>query len=427
MLPKGMIEIRLKYVREQMADVNHKLESAMDEQRVTLLKLWNAWKVAEHELMLMLGDPDIRDDWLEEGMKEHLGKANRGELETDPDKIYKRYLREFGSDNSWYAQIVCSWIHIANHNTMPLPKDEKTFFKAYGTITKIKKQIDRRNEGYYDCLGCRDEKYKYEDGYNKIAGEEYCDECAKKVGSEACSGCGLTSYCDCKDGDVNTATGGITEDQYIEALKIYLDIAYPDDKQIWTTSNGKRKIIDLETPESKRNSILRSASKDLHRKVFFEDGIPPSMRFGSWIQPHMKLRYDDNHLWVESNEDSVDGENACELSREVKHSIEHAWQELDWMPTIDISLHYREETESDETLCCILLAEARHTITTTEISKVDCSHCRKILIHKGLMFSNRTKRDCQKCLHTHQQSERTGEPLGCTKAGCGCKDYDDGE
>lgn len=428
MLPMGMIEIRLKYVREEIKKREQELKNLPHdaENKPSLKRAIDSWKVAEHELMLMLAYKGVDDDWVKEAGSIHMGKANRGELETDSDKIYKRFLHEFGLDNSWYAQLVCSWLHVANHNTMPLPDDEGTFYKALHVMNRINERIEHRNKGFYDCMGCRSEKNRYHDGYNNVKGNEYCDECAKKVESEACSGCGLTYYCDCKDGE-ETALKGITEEQYLEALKVYLDHAYPDDQPIWTIMNGERKIIDLETPAQRRHSIFLSASKEPHKAVFFKDGIPPSITFGSWIQPHMKLRYDDGELWVESNEDSKDGKPACEMSRELKHTIEHAWQKIDWIPTIDGRVHYLENSDSEETLCCILLDEGKKIFSTTEINKVDCSHCRKILIHKGLMFDNRTKRDCQKCLHPHQQSERTGEALGCTKAGCGCKDFDDGE
>ncbi|MCK4545369.1 hypothetical protein KAU43_07505 [candidate division WOR-3 bacterium] len=379
---------------------------ALSEQ-MKILKRVNAWKVAEHELMLMLEDPDVRDDWLEEGRTIHLGKANRGELETDPAKIFDRLMKDFGADHSWYAQLVATWLFVAQHNTMPLPNDEKVFYKAYDIITKIKARIDHRNEGFYDCMGCRNEKNRYQDGYNMIKGVEHCDGCAKKI----------EGY----------NFGEVTQERYIEALKVYLDHAYPDDKPIWTLFGGERRISDIESPKQKRDSILFNASTNPHRSHFFKNGIPTSITFGSWIQPHMKVRYDGEHLWVESNEESDDGKSACELSRQVKHNIEHAWQELEWMPTIDSTVHYLENHDSEETLCCILLDEGKKIFTTTKINKVDCSHCRKILIHKGLMFDNRTKRDCQKCFHPHQQSEMTGEALGCTKAGCGCKDFDDGE
>jgi len=129
----------------------------------------------------------------------------------------------------------------------------------------------------------------------------------------------------------------ITEEQYIEALNIYLDIAYPDDKRIWRIIVGQRMESGEISGEHQRRSIFVSVCEEPHRSAFFRHGIPSSITFGSWIQPHMKLRYDDcgykdkKELWVESNERSEDGEVACELSREIAQEIEKAWREqLDW-------------------------------------------------------------------------------------------------
>lgn len=182
MLPIGMIEIRLKYVREQMKVCVQDLTNAPYDEEVKTLQMLSTWKTAEYELLLILGHPDVcEDDWLRKGRKIHIGKANRGELETNANKIYHRYIHEFGQDNSWYAQLICSWIHVAEHNTMPLLKDEGIFYKAYDTMLKIRERVERRDKGFYDCIGCRNEKNRYQDGYNMIEGKEYCDVCAKQV------------------------------------------------------------------------------------------------------------------------------------------------------------------------------------------------------------------------------------------------------
>lgn len=137
----------------------------------------------------------------------------------------------------------------------------------------------------------------------------------------------------------------ITEEEYLEALNIYLEIAYPDGKPIWHNMMGKRVPDHNDSCYQKRQSTYFNASEEPHRSVFFGHGIPPSITFGSWIQPQMKLRYDDvsgcgvKNIWVESNERSVDGELACELSKEIKHEIEKAWK--DRMPEYynDIASH----------------------------------------------------------------------------------------
>ncbi len=36
-----------------------------------------------------------------------------------------------------------------------------------------------------------------------------------------------------------------------------------------------------------------------------------------------------------------------------------------------------------------------------------------------------TERDCQRCFHPHFKSQN--DILGCSHAGCGCKEFDDGE
>jgi len=118
---------------------------------------------------------------------------------------------------------------------------------------------------------------------------------------------------------------GLSEDRYIHALYIYLKYAYPDDKPIWRWVNKKRISCTTLTPESIRDNWLMSVAKEPHRSFFFRDGIPTSITFGSWIQPHMKLRYGDGIIWVESNEESIDGDLVCDLSREIKGQIELAW------------------------------------------------------------------------------------------------------
>lgn len=177
MLPRGMIEIRLDFVREQIK----KLETRQtDDIKKRALK---KWQIAEYELMLILEDSSIQNDtWLMDGSKKHLQRTTDGLLETDHEKIFHRYMHEFGLDNSWYAQHLCSLKHIGGDSIVNVnPENEQLLYNAYNNLKKAVEGVERRREGFYLCMGCREEVNKHKVGLNLIEGQEYCDDCSKKV------------------------------------------------------------------------------------------------------------------------------------------------------------------------------------------------------------------------------------------------------
>ena len=181
MLPMGLIQLRLEYIREQIYACEQHLQSVepYDEKTFVALK---GWIVAEHELAIILEDPDFHEHWLEQGWNEFIKKMNEGNLETDHEVIFKRYMNEFGMDNSWYAQHLCSLKHIGGNSiTLVQPEHEELVFKAYDNLQKAIDRINKRNIGIYVCAGCHSEVNKHEVGYNKIGSQEFCDSCAKKV------------------------------------------------------------------------------------------------------------------------------------------------------------------------------------------------------------------------------------------------------
>lgn len=48
-------------------------------------------------------------------------------------------------------------------------------------------------------------------------------------------------------------------------------------------------------------------------------------------------------------------------------------------------------------------------------------------IYLVLLEKTHTERDCQKCFHIHFKNPKTNETLSCSRAGCECRDFDDGE
>jgi len=118
----------------------------------------------------------------------------------------------------------------------------------------------------------------------------------------------------------------VTEEDYIAHVLIYLEHAYPDDKPLWMKLGKDWAPIELSCQSTRESKMYQFMIKE-HREHFFKDGIPEAIGFGSWIQPHMKLRINkDGEFWVESNERSDDGKLRCELSRETKRIIENHWK-----------------------------------------------------------------------------------------------------
>lgn len=184
-MPKGMIEIRLEYVRNKIKELEKEyrvIECYKFDEKMGLMRAIDSWKVAEHELMLILEDPDIIDQFQTDGNNLFIKKISSGGLETDPKKIYQRYMHEFGMDNSWYAQHICSLMHIAYGSGIVLVKeeDEKTLYEAFDSLKRAVERVEKRSAGEFLCMGCREHKNKYKDGYIVNEGVEYCDECAKR-------------------------------------------------------------------------------------------------------------------------------------------------------------------------------------------------------------------------------------------------------
>ena len=71
----------------------------------------------------------------------------------------------------------------------------------------------------------------------------------------------------------------ISEETYLEALKIYLEFAYPDGKEVWRTFFGKRTPTNDIGGNLRRESVYRNASEEPSRSFFFRHGIPSSITF----------------------------------------------------------------------------------------------------------------------------------------------------
>lgn len=107
--------------------------------------------------------------------------------------------------------------------------------------------------------------------------------------------------------------GGITHDMYRRALEIYLKHAYP---------------LNEDTRRAKMSQITNPN--------YFLEGIPRESRFGSYVNPHMKLRcgYLDGSyhaevgFWVAVND--VDESMTTQIQcKAIAMSVESDWEQSD--------------------------------------------------------------------------------------------------